>query len=48
VHIKNNIKAGYTYDIAINKIRKYIGGAHEIYLGYTFGKRNSPSEEKKE
>ncbi len=40
IHLKNNIKAGYTYDIAINRISKYIGGAHELFIGYTFGRKN--------
>lgn len=39
VHLKYNLRAGYAYDIPVNKYKSYLGGAHEIYLGYTFTKR---------
>ncbi|MGZ3862693.1 MAG: PorP/SprF family type IX secretion system membrane protein [Bacteroidia bacterium] len=36
VHLKYNLRAGYAYDIPVNKYRSYLGGAHEFYLGYSF------------
>lgn len=38
VHLKYNLRAGYAYDIPVNKYHSYMGGAHEIYLGYSFRK----------
>jgi len=36
IHLKHNLRAGYAYDIPVNKYKTYLGGAHEIYLGYSF------------
>ena len=36
------LRAGYAYDLAIGPIKTYSGGAHEIMLGYTFGKKTEP------
>ena len=32
----NNLKLGYSYDIALNGLRGYNSGTHEIYVGYCF------------
>ncbi|MGZ4041018.1 MAG: PorP/SprF family type IX secretion system membrane protein [Bacteroidia bacterium] len=35
--LNNTLRAGYAYDFTVNTIKNYAGGAHEIFLGYTFG-----------
>ncbi|MEW6469859.1 MAG: PorP/SprF family type IX secretion system membrane protein [Bacteroidota bacterium] len=45
VRLNNTLRAGYAYDLAIGSIKNYSGGSHEIFLGYTFGKKE---EEKKD
>jgi type IX secretion system PorP/SprF family membrane protein len=37
VKLYKNIVAGYSYDLAVNSVKAYTGGGHEILLGYTFG-----------
>lgn len=32
------LRVSYNYDLAVGKIKGYTGGAHEIMLGYSFGK----------
>ena len=36
---KKTLCAGYAYDLAVGPVKSYTGGAHEIMLGYTFGKK---------
>lgn len=45
--VKSNLRAGYTYDLAINKVKNFIGSAHELYLGYTFGKERGDKDREK-
>lgn len=40
VRLNNTLSAGYAYDLSIGPIGSYSGGAHEIMLSYTFGKRD--------
>lgn len=35
--VNNSLRTGYAYDYNINTIKNYAGGAHELFLGYTFG-----------
>ncbi|HHZ64293.1 MAG TPA: type IX secretion system membrane protein PorP/SprF [Flavobacteriales bacterium] len=32
----NNLKIGYSYDIALNGLRGFNSGSHEVYVGYCF------------
>lgn len=43
VRLNNTLSAGYAYDLTIGPIGSYSGGAHEIMLGYTFGKKSEPA-----
>jgi type IX secretion system PorP/SprF family membrane protein len=43
VRLNNTLSAGYAYDLSIGPIGSYSGGAHEIMLSYTFGKKESSS-----
>lgn len=43
VRLNNTLSAGYAYDLTIGPIGSYSGGAHEIMLSYTFGKRDGGS-----
>ncbi len=43
--INNTLRAGYAYDFTINTVKNYAGGAHEFFLGYTFGKRDGSSND---
>jgi type IX secretion system PorP/SprF family membrane protein len=38
VRINNSLRAGYAYDLSINRMGGYLGGSHELLLGFTFGK----------
>jgi type IX secretion system PorP/SprF family membrane protein len=44
VRLNNTLRAGYAYDFTVNTIKNYAGGAHEFFLGYTFGKRGGSDE----
>lgn len=33
---------GYSYDMTVSKLRTFNSGSHEIYLGYSFGKKGIP------
>lgn len=35
---------GYAYDMTITGLKPYNSGTHEIYLGFEFGKKGSPSK----
>lgn len=35
--LNNTLRAGYAYDFTVNTVKNYAGGAHEFFLGYTFG-----------
>ncbi len=37
-----NFYAGYSYDMTISKLRTFNSGSHEVYLGYSFGKKGNP------
>lgn len=39
VRLNNTLSAGYAYDLTIGPMSSYSGGAHEIMLGYTFGRK---------
>ena len=43
VRLNNTLSAGYAYDLNIGPMSSYSGGAHEIMLSYTFGKRDGSS-----
>lgn len=36
--ITPRLRAGYAYDVALNKLRAYTTGSHELMLGFDFGK----------
>lgn len=42
--VNNSLRAGYAYDYSINSVKNFIGGAHEFFLGYTFGGRKESEE----
>ena len=42
LRLNKTLCAGYAYDLVIGPIKTYSGGAHEIMLGYTFGKKEEP------
>ncbi len=43
--LDNKLKFGYAYDYSVNSIQKYNSGSHEIFIGYTFKKKEKPKEE---
>jgi len=45
VRLNSTLRAGYAYDLAVGTIKTYSGGSHEIFLGYTFGGKESKSSE---
>ncbi len=42
----NALSVGYAYDYVIGPLSTYAGGAHEILLGYTFGKKDNEEADK--
>ncbi|MFZ1688781.1 MAG: type IX secretion system membrane protein PorP/SprF [Flavobacteriales bacterium] len=36
--ITQRLRAGYAYDLALNKLRAYTSGSHELMIGFDFGK----------
>jgi type IX secretion system PorP/SprF family membrane protein len=44
VRLNNTLSAGYAYDLTIGPLSSYSGGAHEIMLSYTFGKKSESTE----
>ncbi|MBC7863767.1 MAG: PorP/SprF family type IX secretion system membrane protein [Bacteroidia bacterium] len=42
--VNNSLRAGYAFDYSINSVKNFIGGAHEFFLGYTFGSKNGKSD----
>lgn len=37
LELKNGIMVGYSYDLNVSKVGKYMGGSHEVTLSYSFG-----------
>lgn len=38
----NNFYIGYSYDMTVSGLRTFNSGSHEVYIGFSFGKKNSP------
>ncbi|MBL4703551.1 MAG: type IX secretion system membrane protein PorP/SprF, partial [Flavobacteriales bacterium] len=43
LNITDFLRLGYSYDLVFNRLKRYNGGSHEVFIGFDFGLRSDKS-----